>query len=107
MQEFYLSDNVGNRVPPGCASGAPALASGVTLTDASTGADHTTTLTQGKTYKVMTNATGGIATTATAANILWFLPPSAVMVFTMPIGYTTLHYQGLVNDSTCYIVELA
>jgi hypothetical protein len=106
----YLHDNAGNRVPPGVASGAPVLATGVTITDAAVGADHTETLTAGKTYKIMVTATGGfllgVATTATAANILWFVEAGGVACFTLPIGYGTLHYQGLVNDSTAYIVEL-
>jgi len=110
MSSVRLSDNGGFTVPPGVAGFTPKAASGVTLTDAATGGDHTTTLTAGKTYVVMTNATGGmifgIAAVTTAANIIWFLPPNSIMSFHMPVGYTTLHYAGLVNDSTCYLVEL-
>ena len=108
--EVFLSDNVGNRVPPGCSSGAPKLASGITLTDTTTGGDHTQTLVGGHTYKAMANSIGdwvfGIAAITAAANIMWFLPANQVMVFTMPVGYTALHYECLTNTGTCYLVEL-
>jgi hypothetical protein len=109
--DVYLSDNVGNRVPPGVASGAPKLASGQTITDATTGGDHyDVTLTPGKTYKIMADATGGwlfgVAAVTSAANVLWFCPPSGVMCFTMPLGYTALHYECLVNSGNCYLVEM-
>lgn len=111
MGSVMLRDAVGNTVPPGVAGGHPVLASGITLTDAATGADHTETLVAGRTYKLMADATGGwvfgIATVATAANIIWFVPPSGVVCITMPPGYTVLHYMCLVNGGKCYIAKMA
>ena len=50
--EIFLSDNEGNRVTPGVASGDPVLASGIKITDATIGADHTQTLVAGVTYQI-------------------------------------------------------
>jgi hypothetical protein len=81
------------------------------LTDTTTGGDHTATVEGGKTYKIMTNAVAGwvfgIAAITSAANILWFCPPSSTVVITVPQGYTSLHYEALVNSATCYMVEMA
>ena len=110
--EVYLSDNAGNRVPPGVASGDPVLASGIKITDAASGADHTVTVEAGATYQIMVDATTdgaflfGLATTATAANVLWFMPPLAVRVITIPAGYTSLHYQSLASGGSAYLVKM-
>ncbi len=110
--ETFLCDNAGNRVPPGVSSGDPVLASGIKIIDGATGADHTETVVAGATYKIMTDGTTdgaflfGIATTATAANVLWFLPESSVLVIKIPAGYTSLHYQSLASGGSAYIVRL-
>lgn len=106
-----FSDNAGYTVPPGALGYTPKAASGITITDASiTSGDHTQALTAGKTYLIMATTTGGfvmgIATAATAANIIWLVPAGGVLCFHMPLGYATLHFVGLVNDATGYIVEL-
>ena len=111
-QELFLSDNGGNRVPPGVATGDPVIASGITITDAAAGANHTEAVEAGATYQVMTDATSGgaflfgIATTATAANIIWFMPESSVRVITIPAGYTSLHYQALANGASAYLAKM-
>jgi len=102
--EVFLSDNGGNRVPPGVISGDPVLASGIKITDATIGGDHTETVVSGATYQIMTDAT--TATTATAANVIWFMPESSVRVITIPVGYTSLHYQALANGASAYISKL-
>ena len=110
--EVYLSDNAGNRVPPGVASGDPVLASGIKITDDTAGADHTVTVVAGATYQIMVdNTTGGaflfgIATTDTAANVIWFMPPESVRVITIPTGYTSLHYQSLASGGSAYLVKM-
>ncbi len=111
--DTYLSDNAGNRVPPGVASGDPVLASGIKITDATAdGGDHTVTVVAGATYQIMTDGTTdgaflfGIATTATAANIIWFMPESTVRVITIPAGKTSLHYQSLAATGTAYLVKM-
>ena len=113
MPAIMLRDAYGNTVPPGVQGGTPVLASGITLTDAAAGADHTETLVAGATYKIMADTTAGgqwlfgIATTATAANIIWFCPLGGVIALTMPAGYTALHYQCLASGGKCYIAKMA
>ncbi len=111
--ETFLCDNAGNRVPPGVSSGDPVLASGIKITDVTAdGGDHTETVEAGETYKVMTDGTTdgaflfGIATTATAANVLWFMPESSVLVIKIPSGITSLHYQALAGGASAYLVKL-
>lgn len=113
MSAVMLRDAVGNTVPPGVAGGHPVLASGIKLTDAATGGDHTQALDAGATYKIMADTTSGgqwlfgIATTATAANVVWFCPVGGVIAITMPADYATLHYQALANGASCYIAKMA
>jgi len=112
MQEMFLSDNGGNRVPPGVASGDPVLASGIKITDAAAGANHTETVEAGATYQVMTGGTTdgaflfGIATTAVEANVIWFMPESTVRTITIPAGYTSLHYQSLASGGSAYLAKM-
>lgn len=106
-----ILNNDGFNSPPGALDAAPVLSqTAQTATDAATGDDHELTLEAGKAYLVMTTGTGGfifgLAATTTAANIRWMCPANWAVVLRMPIGYTTLHYQGLVDGSTFYIVEL-
>lgn len=111
--EVYLSDNAGNRVPPGVASGDPVLASGIKITDTTAGdGDHTEIIVAGATYQIMVDNTSGgaflfgIATTATEENVIWFMPPESVRVITIPAGYTSLHYQSLASGGTAYLVKM-
>jgi len=110
MGETYLSDNDGNKVSPGVASGDPVAASGIKITDATIGADHTQTLVAGATYQISATEVGGfimgILTVATAANILWHVPRSGRLTFKMPAGQTTLYYQGLTNSAVGYITRM-
>jgi hypothetical protein len=107
-----LLDNQGFNVPPGIVGYTPVLASGQKVTDAATGGDHELALTAGKTYIAMADTTAGgqwllgIATTATAANVIWFIPVGGVLCFHMPVDYATLHYQALANGSSLYITEV-
>ncbi len=108
--EFYSSDNKGNRVPPGVNCGDPVLASGIKITDGTIGADHTQTLVAGIMYQISATEVGGfimgIATVATAANILFHVPRNGRLVFRMPVDYTTLYYQGLTNSAVGYITRM-
>ncbi len=111
--ETYLCDNAGNRVPPGVSSGDPVAESGIKITDTTAGdGDHTETVVAGATYKIMIDATSGgaflfgIATTATAANVIWFAPEKSVLVIKIPSGITSLHYQSLASGGSAYIVRL-
>lgn len=107
---MYSSDNSGNRVPPGTNCGDPVLASGLTITDATIGADHEQAILGATTYQISATEVGGfilgVATLATAANILWHVPRSGRLVFTVPRGYTSLFYQGLTNSAVGYITKM-
>ena len=110
--ETYLCDNAGNRVPPGVSSGDPVAESGIKITDDTAGADHTETVVAGAIYKIMVDITTngaflfGIATTDTAANVIWFAPEKSVLVIKIPSGITLLHYQSLASGGSAYIVRL-
>jgi hypothetical protein len=105
--EVYLSDNNGNRVPPGIMAADPIAASGIELTDAAIGADHTQTVVGGATYAVTfigaTNTVGmyfGIADVTTSSNIIWICTAYESCIIKIPDGVTSLHYQGAVNGAT-------
>ncbi len=111
--EVYLCDNAGNKVPPGVSSGEPIAGSGIKITDdTADGGDHTETVIAGATYKIMVDITSngaflfGIATTATATNVIWFAPEKSVLVIKIPSGSTLLHYQSLASGGSAYIVRL-
>lgn len=102
MNDLYVSD-----------AAVPVAGSGVTLTDAATGGDETTTVTPGATYALTTNDTAvntfvlGIATILTAANILWVCPPASTIIIRVPDDAATLHYESLVNGGVAYLRRLA
>jgi hypothetical protein len=102
-----LSDNSGNMVPPGCAAPDPILASGQTLTDAATGADHEATVVAGAMYAFTCLIAGGmvfgLATTMTAANIVWACGFNETIIIKIPEGYTTLHYQSPTSGGSGYL----
>lgn len=106
--EVYSSDNVGNRVPPHPDMGTPTLASGQTLApnkDTNTEA----TVVAGATYAI-TAIQGwfifGLATVATAANIIWACPQGKTIVIKIPAGYTSLHYLSDSDNRTAYLRRL-
>jgi hypothetical protein len=87
--------------------------SGVTLTDASTGGDHTQTVVPGATYalsaKNVTDNTFhvGLGTITTAANILWVAAPGQTILIRVPDTADHVHYQSLVNGGIAYLRRLA
>lgn len=109
MQEFYQSDNKGNRVShPHTAD--PILASAQKVVAGSKNTDATITVVAGQAY-IITSLEGhhvfGIATTATAANCVWAAPAGATIIIKVPHGYTALHYQTPSDTRTFYIRKLA
>ncbi|KKM08040.1 hypothetical protein LCGC14_1727940, partial [marine sediment metagenome] len=46
----------------------------------------------------------GLATTATAANVIWACPAGQTIVVKIPIGYTALHYQTP-SDSRKFVLR--
>lgn len=116
----YLSDNIGRRVPPHPNMAAPVAASGATLTDAATGADHTQAVVGGATYAftcrpapyasgTMTDTTFifGILTVATAANIEWVCTPAQTVILQIPNTVSSLHYMSLGSGGSGFLRRLA
>ena len=113
MQDTYLSDNSGNRVPPGVVAVNPIAASGLLLTDGTIGADHTQAVVAGALYAVtfVSAVAGlamyfGIADVTTDANVIWVCTPAETIVIQIPIGITLLHYEGAVNGATVRLRRL-
>jgi len=113
MGDMFLSDNVGRRVPPHVHACAPVAASGVTLTDAATGGDHTQTVVGGATYaftclpNIADQGTEmddtfvfGLADATAEANQIWICPPYQTIIIQVPVGTTSLHYQSLANGGS-------
>jgi len=106
-----LSSNGGFVAAPGVMCADPVHGTGQSATDAATGGDHTLTVTAGKTYLIMANATGdfifGLATILTAANVAWLCPANWAITVHIPIdGGTALHYMCLTSGGTIYLTEL-
>jgi hypothetical protein len=104
-----LLNNEGFNSPPGALDAAPVLSqTAQTLTDAATGGDHTMTLEAGHAYVVVCTQASvfGLADITTAGNVRWVCPAGGASVIRMPIGYTTLHLQSLVNGGIIYLVEI-
>ena len=106
--DVYSSDNIGNRVPPHPNLGHPTLASGQTLAP-NKETNTEATVVAGASYAI-TAVEGwfifGIATTATAANIIWVCTQGQTIVIKVPAGYTSLHYQSGSDDRTAYLRRL-
>jgi len=104
-------DNSGNAVPIHPHVADPVAASGITLTITTGGADATQTLDQGQMYVITpigTTILAGITgVTSTAANIEWVFPPNMSSIFRMPIGKTTLYYEGNTSSTVAYVRKLA
>ena len=112
-------DNGDILVPPHPLCGNPTAATGVTLTDSSTGGDHTQGVLAGGTY-IFTNSPAtlssgtatnntflfGIDTVATAANILWVCVPGETILIQIPDDCILLHYESLVNGGSGYLRRL-
>lgn len=109
MQEHYSSDNSGNRIPADVNATDPVAASGQTLAPNKETNTEVTVL-AGHRY-VITAIQGwfifGIATTGTAANIVWACTEGQTIVITVPVGYTSLHYFSGSDNRTAYLRRLA
>lgn len=107
MSMNFDSDNDGNRMPNHPDAANPILASGQTLTNASADTDTSATVVAGATYAITALNTGGflfgLATTATAANIVWTCGLQHTTIIKIPAGYTTLHYQTDTNNGMAYL----
>jgi len=110
----YLVDNGGHVVPPDPRCAMPVAGSGVTLTDAATGGDHTETVVNGGLYAFTcrdnkttdTTFVFGIADATAAANVLWVCVPGETILIRIPDGNVALHYQSVANGGTGYLRRL-
>jgi hypothetical protein len=107
MNDTYLSTPNDKRVPPGVESGDGIAASGQTLTQATAGNNTTVTVVAGAQYLVTAMSAGafffGIATVATAANIIWAVGANHTCVINIPEGITTLNYSNDTNGAVAYL----
>lgn len=107
MSMNFGVDNDGNLMPNHPNAANPILASGQTLTNAAADTNTEATVVAGGTYAITSLNTGGflfgLATTATAANIVWACALYNTIVIKIPAGYTTLHYQTDANDGLAYL----
>ncbi len=108
-QEVYLSDNAGHRVPPADAPD-PIKATGQTLTHGTAGTDQSATVEAGEKYAFTSSTVGGfyfgIASTGTAANIIWACPLHRTIIIVIPNGVTALHYAPDTNSAVGYLRKL-
>ncbi len=109
-QDGYSYDNDGNRVPPHPQMADPIIGSGQTLTNGTADSDDTVTVVAGGTYAITALTTGGfyfgVATVATAANIIWACPLRSTTVIKIPIGITSLHFATDTIDGEAYLRKL-
>jgi hypothetical protein len=118
-QPVLLSDYKGFYALPGVASGHPVNGSSQQLTNVAADTNTTATVVAGKSYLVTAVTTGGfilgLATQATAANVMWVVPlGESRLVHIDPIqagvsqgDNVTLHYATDTSSGIAYLVELA
>ena len=101
MSKTYSLDNSGNLIAPHPNAINPKAGSGITITtNGSQNTNDTDTVVSGATY-AMTNIDGtdsvllGLATTATAANVIWVIAPGQTVIVKIPEGTTTIHHQSI------------
>jgi len=104
-----LLNNNGENAPVGALDAAPVLSqTAQTLTDTSTGGDHTMTVEAGHAYIVVCTQVSvfGLAAVTTAGNVRWVCPAGGASVIRVPLGYTTLHMESLVDGGIIYLLEV-
>jgi len=103
-QEFFISDNAGNRTAPGCEAADPILASGQNIICPVQNLDHEVDVVAGASY-ALTALVGphifGIASIDTSdANGIWACGEGKTIIIKIPIPYTTLYCQT--PDTTAF-----
>ncbi len=109
--EVYLTDNSGNRVPPHPGAANPVAVSGQTKATGTAGDDLTLTVVAGAIYALTGIGTAVLVSitgvTSTAANIEWVAPANVTILIKIPIGSTTLYFEGDTGTKNVYIRRLA
>lgn len=94
--EMFSTDNSGNRCGPHPDISDPVLASGQNVSAAAKDTNETITVVAGAMYAI-TCIKGahifGIATTDTAANVVWACGSGHTIVIRIPYDYILLHFQ--------------
>ena len=108
--EMFSCDNSGNRCGPHPDISDPVQGTGQNVSAASKDIDGTVTVEAGKMYAI-TCIKGahifGIATTATATNVVWACGSGHTIIIRIPMGYTSLHYQTPDSSRRFILRELA
>ena len=113
-EQVNLLDNAGHIVPPDPRMSHPVAASGITLTVTAPGNDYTQTVEQGRSYAITFVATAGkrmlvsiSGPTSTASNIEWVFMANQEYVIHIPIGPTTLYFEGDEGTKYAYMRKIA
>lgn len=110
-QEVYHSDNSGNRVPPHPDEADPVAKSGQTKATGTAGDDLTFTVVGGERYAITGIGTAILISTtgqtSTAARIEWVAPANTTIIIRIPIGKTTLYFEGDTGAKNIYLRKLA
>jgi hypothetical protein len=110
VSEVFSCDNSGNRTGPHPDISDPVLGTGQVVTAGSKDTNATITVVAGKSYAI-TSIDGthifGIATTATATNVVWAVGEGKTIIIRIPHGYTSLHYQTPSSNRKFVLRELA
>ena len=110
ITHIFSTDNQGNLVPPHPGLAAPVPASGQIKATGTAGDDLTLTVVAGASYTVSGLGTaillGITGVTSTAANVEWICPLDSTIVIKIPLGKTTLYFEGTVGAKNIHITEL-
>jgi len=106
--ENYSSDNAGNRISADVNASDPVLASGQTIEAGSKNTNGEITVVAGESYAITSIGfhVFGLATTTTAANIIWAVGDGHTIVIKIPADYTVLHYQSPSDTRKLYLRKL-
>lgn len=111
MGEVYLSDNSGNRVPPTPDMVNPVAGSGQTVATGTAGDDKTFTVVAGAMYAITGIDTavlmGITGVTSTPANIEWVAGINRTIIIQIPVGKTTLYFEGTADTKNVYLRRVA
>ena len=111
MNDTFLSDNGGNRVPPADASNPHATPAGQRLQADQYETGKTATVVAGATYafSAVRGASFyfGLAAVSTVANIGWVCPLYQTIIIVIPEDNTTLYYSAESNNGNGYLRRLS
>lgn len=111
MSEVFISDNTGNRVPPHPNIADPVAESGQTQATGTAGDDLTLTIVAGAVYALIGIDTAVLISitgvTSTPANIEWVAAANTTILIKIPIGKTTLYFEGTTGSKNVYLRKLS